>query len=712
MRPSKPNLSPTQRDKIQELLSQAILRENIPRVHTLLSQGAAPSGRAGRFKRTPLMDACSMLNVNLIELFLPFNDVNAIDNDGQSALHFLVGRLSFDVFLGPIAPNLSVILPADWRRALNLLLSAGSSGAGGAGSAGSALTKAASSWTSSLVEFSEIARALPPSDFSALDAHWHSPYSAALGSLDANGAARAKALLKIDLLRSAALPACPPQHGSLSHLAAWHGQTEFLVEISTLADFGARNLHGRTPLMAAMDPARKHVPSCIEFLLAHGGDAQAVDHNGCDALMLFIERRGRVDALTEDPRLKKAIASLVLSSNLWARDFLGESALEKARDRKMHELARLILRTRLKLVAPASPCVLPAALSPSNVERLQELLFQAIEFGETSLAKKFLRQGACPRRPLGKKLDVFKRGYDSGETPLITAAISLSLEMIQLLAPLSNLADVDSYGETALLARLRSTKIRSATDLDAMRALFSPEVARIANHAGMTPLMAATASINFWPSAIDILGPASDWMALDAEGNNVLAAKLLRMSSVTDSLAIWDAHPNPGWLASCSNQAGETIAHLAALRGFESLLAAIAPQADFAATTASGMTPLLSACHERGGFVGFARAVKSLAPWSDCFAVDLNGCDALMLAIETAPSEDDVFLAQIQELLGRVDLHARDFLGESALDKALCRQFSRAACIIRARMAIFEERDELANAAPLSSASARSAARI
>lgn len=193
MRPSKPNLSPTQRDKIQELLSQAILRENIPRVHTLLSQGASPSGRAGRFKRTPLMDACSMLNVNLIELFLPFKDVNAIDNDGQSALHFLVGRLSFDIFLGPIAPNLSVILPADWCRALNLLLSAGSSGAGGAGSAGSAgsaLTKAASSWTSSLVEFSEIARALPPSDFSALDAHWHSPYSAALGSLDEWSSAR------------------------------------------------------------------------------------------------------------------------------------------------------------------------------------------------------------------------------------------------------------------------------------------------------------------------------------------------------------------------------------------------------------------------------------------------------------------------------------------------------------------------------------------
>lgn len=706
MRPSKPNFSPAQREKVQEFLSSAILLEDIPRVHKLLAQGADPSGRGGFCERTPLMDASFMLNVNLIELFLPFNDVNAIDKNGESSLHLLVGRLSFDVFT---LPNGLIHLPTEWRRALDLLLSAGATGSG---RNGSALTKAASSWTSSLVEFSEIARALSPSDFSALDACCSTPYSAALGSLDAGGGARAKVLLEIDPMGSAALLSSPPEHGSLAHVAAWHGQTEFLMEISTLADLGARDLHGRTPLMAALDPARKHVSSCIEFLLAHGGDAQAIDHNGCDALMLFIERRGRSDALADQPRLKKIIASLVLASNLWARDFLGESALEKARDRKMHGLARLILRTRLKGEAPPRPCALPAALSTSNVERLQELFFQAIEYSETSLAKKFLRQGACPRRLLGKKIDLFKRGHDSAQTPLMIAAVSPSQEMIQLLAPLSNLAAVDSYGRTALLTHLQSTKIKSLEDLDAMRALFSPEVARIADHAGITPLMAVTANINAWSGAIDILGPASDWMALDAQGNNVLAAKLGRISLAPYPLAIWDAHPDPAWLASSSNHAGETIAHLAASRGFEGFLATIAPHVDFAATTLSGMTPFLSSGYARGRFRGSASTVKTLAFWSDSKAVDFNGCDTLMLAIETAQVEDAYFLALVQELLGRVDLDARDFLGESSFDKALCRQFSGTAAAIRARMDIFEERDELARAAQPSLARARPATRI
>lgn len=97
---------------------------------------------------------------------------------------------------------------------------------------------------------------------------------------------------------------------------------------------------------------------------------------------------------------------------------------------------------------------------------------------------------------------------------------------------------------------------------------------------------------------------------------------------------------------------------------------------------------------------------------SDCLAVDAHGCDALMLLFEGVAAEDDGLCETVETLVGRVNLDARDFLGESALDKAIERDFLRSVDIIRARMAIFEERDELANASPPSSASARPAARI
>lgn len=94
MNPQKPNFSPAQREKIQNLLSQAIQKEDIPRVHKLLAQGADPSAPGGDRMRTPLIEAASRLNSELIELFLPLNDLAAIDGDGRSALHAFVRCLS------------------------------------------------------------------------------------------------------------------------------------------------------------------------------------------------------------------------------------------------------------------------------------------------------------------------------------------------------------------------------------------------------------------------------------------------------------------------------------------------------------------------------------------------------------------------------------------------------------------------------------------
>lgn len=99
----------------------------------------------------------------------------------------------------------------------------------------------------------------------------------------------------------------------------------------------------------------------------------------------------------------------------------------------------------------------------------------------------------------------------------------------------------------------------------------------------------------------------------------------------------------------------------------------------------------------------FESAVKLLAPWSDCRAVDAQGCDALMLAIEESQRESyGDFVGAVSELVRWADLGARDFLGESALDKAIDREFPLVEAAIRARMAIQEEKFEIeaASSAP------------
>lgn len=689
----KVSLSPANQKKTQNLLSEAILTGDVPRAHKLLAKGADPSGRGGSLDHTPLMDAASVFNRSLIEFFLPLNDVNATAKKGSTALSLFVKYLSSDVFCGT-APNVAINVPCGWQSSLDLLLSAGATGAEGLSST---LAAAAAYWSSTSIEFSEIIQALPTSDFSAPDAHGCSAYIYALTSHCARGGLRAVTLLKMDPMRRSALLSCSPRHGTLAHVAARHRRLDFLLEIAAEADFEARDSQGRTPLMAAIkNPSFR----CVDFFLSKV-DPQATDRHGCDALMLFIEENQDLDILLSDPKSKKTIGRLVAKSNLWARDFLGESALDKARDRNMHRLARLILRTRHTLApstaAPASGSSAP--MSPAGVDRLQELLFRAIERNQITLVKKFLAQGACPLRPLPPAPH---RIYD-GRTPLATAAAYYggndAAAVIQYLAPLSNLLEVDAAGRTALLNFLHKKHISSDEDILALRALFSPKVARIASPDGGTVLTVAMANLNFWPTVINILSEASDWMAIDAEGNNILARKLHQASTPADLQAIWNAHPDRAWLAASANHAGETIAHLAALYGRNHFLQKIAPQVDFSATTVSGMTPLLlAALLAQDSILGVSCiAARILAPWSDCRVVDFNGCDALMLVAENASLENDNLLSLVEALAGRVDLDARDFLGESALDKALRRDLPGTAAIIRSRMAIIFEKDELAS---------------
>lgn len=692
------------RQKLQDRLSEAVLAQNIPLVHKRLAQGANPAAPGGRLLRTPLMDAAACNDLELINLFIPFNDIDAVSINGETATGIFIDQLAMlEIFNAA---------PSNGRDGLRLLLSSRKATASSP-SQSSPLICAAFRWWGNSMGFNDILDDI--FSFSGPDPDaLHDALLAALSCRGAPGGLRAIELWRRVHDKEAALLPRGPTQETLAHVAARHGQDAFLHEISSLADFNARDSRGRTPLMAAclacpksIDPKRL----CIKIFLDRGCDPRAVDHDGCDALMLFIEGLAEpLDAflkiLTED-----TLPPLIQSSNLMARDFLGESALDKARDRRWAPLVQLLER--------AAANSLPAATSPPLFAqppraKLQELLFQAIEHGDISLVKKRLAQGADPRRESEPDTRAVGQGDTPRQTALMAAASErLSDEIIQLLAPLSDLLAVNAENETALSIFLARETISTPSLMSSMRAMFSPDVAKKANNDGRAPLAIVRATVNFWPEVLSLLGPHSDWMALDANGNNILASQRQHgfFPDYKGDLALWSAHPDQAWLASTRNAAGETLAHIAASGCAIALLKSIAPHADFALATAEGITPLMAGCL-RGQRLD--DVCETLAPWSDCSATDANGCDALMLAIDAIERESDPFCKGIETLVRWADLDARDFLGESALDRAASRGLVKSAAIIRAQQAIFEERSELEAASNCSATAnvSKTAARI
>lgn len=165
----------------------------------------------------------------------------------------------------------------------------------------------------------------------------------------------------------AAFRACHPLDGTLAHLAAKSERPEFLAAISSMADLDARDDNGRTPLMAAAGSAHdtlnhEHIigndGACMRVLLENGCDARAVDRDGSDALMLLMESLDSPQAL-KNIDLNATVALLIEKSNPWARDFLGESALDKAKLRNMNEVVLALQNAQacapLRRLSPRTP---------------------------------------------------------------------------------------------------------------------------------------------------------------------------------------------------------------------------------------------------------------------------------------------------------------------------------------------------------------------
>lgn len=669
--PPKPANELARAEKVQLLLIDAIRRQDLPLARKRVAQGASPT-HMGQDEITPMMHAAQTADPALIFWLLPLCDPAAGSSQG-SPLSLLVGAIC--------SPG--KLRGADRLRCVASLRALSAAAGASDGSGKTALMDAASKWSRRDIPFED---ALPflanASNLGSVDCHGMTACAHALAS---GRQENAILLFELEHDKAQAIARTSSDGKSLAHLAAETDASAFLSNALPWIDPDARDALGRTPLMLAAASCSGHA---VDVLMPLGQGALAVDGDGCDALMLAIESAPK-SSIESDFSFSAhtPFFDLACASNLLVRDHSGESALDKARDRRVSALAREIAEL-LDCQTQNEPCFAPAGNLNASPRKLQAMLLRAINLGDERLAAKRISQGADP-----------KIAGPNNKTALMAAARIGLQGLVDMLLPLSDQLALDDLGQTALTIALLAPPIERCSKCIAK--LVNPASAKNANAFGVTPLAAAAVEGMLPASAFEfyfsMLSPLSDLHALDDAGQSIIA-RAMDSGLESRALFLWSAHPSPAWAASTRDSSGATLAHIAARRGGCDLLHAIASFSCFSATDHHGHTPLMSACASRGGF----DAVSILAPWSDCRAVDFAGCDALMLAVESASLESSLgLLDAVQALIPRVDLFARDALGESALEKAADRGFPLVVDAIRSHLAILAERDELALAASM-----------
>ena len=688
--PDEPNTLHANSSKLQALLHKAIQNRNIPLVHKRLAQGASPSAAHGPSSFTPLMGAADACSPEIIEILLPLSDVDAANADGITALHIFMSAINLSRNNALFAPDDASLLDSRLFAILRSLASPAAIGAKDRLNRSPLIIHAARFLRGSPLFNIIASEIMPPSTAPSFALDIYEACAAALESRS-SGSAGAIFLLNSTPNKTCALAEHPPNKSSLFHIAALHGRLDFLEDAAPLVDINARDSLGRTPLMAAIsNPLSSSTFSsdnaiiCMKRLLSLGADPRLVDNDGCDALMIAIEDNFR--PLTLAPFLAHAFDPLISQSDLSRCDHLGESALDKAMDRNLPLVAALIQEKG------GQPSPLPSHLyPPASGAKLQRLLLQAVAFMDTATVDKRLAQGADPLARLEQPILSFS---PSLTTALMHAARDDNRSMICRLLPISDPLAVNAEGDTALMIFLIHNQIDSDDRLATLAALLSAESAKKRNTQGRTPLMAIRAPLAFLQPAIDLIGPLSEWNATDNAGANILGCHQLGHA---EWLLLWNSHPDPAWLANAKDHEGRSFLHVIARwhRLDPQLFEAVSFHANFNVIDHSMLTPLMTAC---AGVscrdAAFNAVIELLAARTNCQLADLNGCDALMLLIEAAANDQDSLLAA-RLLIPRSDLFARDFLGESALDKARDRSLLSIAAAIEAHMAIFAERDQL-----------------
>jgi ankyrin repeat protein len=354
-------------------------------------------------------------------------------------------------------------------------------------------------------------------------------------------------------------------------------------------------------------------------------------------------------------------------------------------------------------------------------DSLDELLADFTVIGDTAMVRELVGRGARG------KID------GGGNTPLMMACRSGSVELVDALLPVSDPKAANNDGATALMEAARESAAvakrllplsdplavdshgRSALlhacdegRLDCVEALMRASDAKRASASGETPLMRlldhADAdkrnSAKFERVAKKLLA-RSDPLARDADGRTALGRAaaagslalvraLLRHASPKEAtergatpLMLAAASGNDAVVlhllplsdAKAKRRDGSSALTLSAGCAVETVKALLAAGCDPTETDGEGKTPLMLAAERARDDL-----VELLAPLSDVRAADGNGFTALTLACESRMEEP----AALRLLIANSDIEARTRLGETALMIAARRAHPERAPIVQA----------------------------
>jgi len=418
-------------------------------------------------------------------------------------------------------------------------------------------------------------------------------------------------------------------------------EAEKLANVKVLVEAGANAGHadnyGTTPLMRAARRSR----AIVDLLLPHS-DANAVDNEGCNALMAAIdaEDADNVEALCPatdlDARNKKGATALMMSIRP-----------DRVEGRHYSDRRRDPLRCAEILCKASSD--IDAVDSEGNTALMR--LVSATERGFSSghakpsqaLMKTLLDAGADP----GK-------AYANGDSLLTFAARNQLHVYFDLLLPLLGARHVGEHGDTALILAARNA------DLERVRTLSAISDARAANADGETALLAC-----FGNKADDLgrvtnrvfaflhLLPLSDVKAQGAKGHTALMKLVLAGQPELFALALPGSDPNQ------QDADGMNALMHAAGAGNELLFDRLVPITDLSAKDAEGKTALMHASS--------ARRVAALLGGSEVDHQDKDGRTALMHAVNCYSSRESEI---VRLLLDVADARIKDNNGLTAADIA------------------------------------------
>jgi ankyrin repeat protein len=230
--------------------------------------------------------------------------------------------------------------------------------------------------------------------------------------------------------------------GADPNARGWLGRTEFMLALltsrHTLVAFWERqsiNLNvrdnaGATLLMYA---AKSPDPDALTFLLDHGADIQARDHNGSTALMAAVSW-GMYDFVNpEAPYVEVAERLLGRGANINAHDRSGRTALMFAARQHHERLVQMLLKhgADVHLRDRMGRTALTWAASPGSADEVVRVLR---EHGATVglLDAIQMEDHATVQTLLAGKVDVTERGRN-GETALMLAAERGDLALVSAL---------------------------------------------------------------------------------------------------------------------------------------------------------------------------------------------------------------------------------------------------------------------------------------